>query len=137
MGARGMIPDGMVIGEDDALDAEDAVSLVDLGFAAEGEGAAGFAPVADVAVGHGHEEHVVAGGGPARGGAADLEFAIIRVRAEGDDAEFAVVGGRQGDAGDRGAESGGEGEGEDEREEGAERGGGAGVVPGDGGEHGD
>ena len=80
----------------------------DFGLAAEGEWAAGFAPVADIAVGHGDEEHVVAGGGPARGGAPELEFAVIGMGAEGDDAEFAVVGGRHRDAGNGGAESGGE-----------------------------
>lgn len=59
----------------------------------------------------------MAGGGPAGGRAADLEFAVIGVRAEGDDAEFAVVGGRQRDAGDRSAEGAAKAQcdGEDER----------------------
>ena len=108
----------VVVVEHHSLDTEDAVGRVDLGFAAEGEGAAGFAPMADVAVGDGDEEDVVAERGPARGGAADLEFAVIGVGAEGDDAEFAVAGGRQGHAGNGGGEGGGEGE--DQSEQGEE-----------------
>ena len=111
----------VVIVEHHTLDTEEAVGRIDFGFAANREGAAGFAPVADVAVGYGDEQHVVASGGPAGGGAADLEFTIIGVRTEGDDAEFAVVRGRHGDAGDRGADGGGEEEKQSEERD--ERGG--------------
>ena len=73
--------------------AEDLGGLLDFFFAAEGEGAAGFAPVADVAVGDGDEFDVMALGGPESADAAGLELAIVGVGAEADDAEFAVVGG--------------------------------------------
>jgi hypothetical protein len=66
-----------------------------LGFAAEGQGSAGLEPVADVAVGDGDQLHVVSFGGPHRGDAADLDLAIIRVGAEADDAQLAVIRGRR------------------------------------------
>ena len=64
-----------------------------LGFAAEGEGAAGFAPVADVAVGDRDIFDVMALGGPESADAAGRELAVVGVSAEADDAEFAVIGG--------------------------------------------
>ena len=71
----------------------------------------------------------MAQGGPARGGAGDLEFAVVGMRAEGDDAQLAVVGGH-GDAGNRGEEGGGEAE--EKCREKETRGDGAGEVHGTG-----
>ena len=92
----------VVIVEDDALDAEHLVGLLDFGLAADGERAARLAPVADVAVGHGDEEHVMPELGPARGRAAGLNLAVVGMRAERDDAELAI-GGRHLDARNVGA----------------------------------
>ena len=74
-----------------AGDAEDAGGLQHFSQAAFGKRAAGLAPVADVAIGHGHELHLVSFGGPHRSGAAGLNLTIVRVRPEADDAQFAVV----------------------------------------------
>lgn len=84
--------------EDLGGDAQDLVGLLGLGFAAVGQGSPGLPPVADVAVGNGDQLHVMSFGGPEGGDAADLDFAIIRVGAKDDDAEFAVIrrGGRGG-----------------------------------------
>ena len=73
--------------EDFGFDAEDFSGLFDFSQAAFGEGSAGFAPVADVAVGDGNEFYFMAFGSPHGGGTADLDFAVVRVSAEGDDAE--------------------------------------------------
>ena len=60
-----------------------------------------FAPMADVAVGHGDKKHMMPFGGPHRGGAAGLQFAVIRVRAETYNPQLAIVRG-DGDAINRG-----------------------------------
>jgi hypothetical protein len=77
--------------EHHALDAEDLVRLVHLGLAPFRQRPARFAPVADVTIRDGDEEHVMPLLRPQRGGAADLDLAIIRMRAEGNDAQLAVV----------------------------------------------
>jgi hypothetical protein len=83
----------VVIVEDFDACAEEGGGLLHFVFAAEGKWAAGFAPVADVAVGDGDEFDMVALGGPESADAAGLELAVVGVGAEADDAEFAVVGG--------------------------------------------
>ena len=56
------------------------------------ERAAGFAPVADVAIGHGDQLDPMPLGRPQRRATARLDLAVIRMRAETDDAQFAVLG---------------------------------------------
>jgi hypothetical protein len=80
-----------VIVEDDPLDSENLVRLGDLGFSPYGERSAGFSPVTDVAVRRRNEEYMMSQLRPACSAAADLEFAIIGVSAERNDAQFAVV----------------------------------------------
>ncbi len=77
----------VVVVEDDGGRAEDLCGFLDFLVAALGERAAGHPPVADVAVGDRDERYRVPAGGPHRRDAAGLQFAIVRVGAEGDDAE--------------------------------------------------
>ncbi len=79
--------------------AEDFGAGFDFASASEGEWSAGLAPVSDVAVGGGDEFDVVSLGGVEGADAADLQFAVIGVRAEAEDAEFAVVWGLIGGGG--------------------------------------
>ncbi len=72
-------------------DAQEACGGLDLGLAAARQGAAGVAPVADVAVGHGDELDVVPLRPPQDGDAAGLQFAIVRMGPETEDAQLAVV----------------------------------------------
>jgi len=69
------------------LDAENARAFGDFGLAALRERPAGLLEVADVAVGHGDELHLVAACGPERRHAARLELGIVGMGAEGDDAQ--------------------------------------------------
>ena len=72
---------------DFSLDAENAGAFGDLGGTPPREGTAGGGEVADVAVGHRDELHLVPGRRPERRDAARLELGIVWMRAEGDDAE--------------------------------------------------
>jgi hypothetical protein len=72
------------------LDAEDLGALLHFGVAPPGQRPAGALEVADVAVGHGDELHLVPGRGPQGGHAAGLELGVVGVRAEGDDPERAL-----------------------------------------------
>ena len=67
------------------LDAEDPRALRDFRLAPLRQRPAGALEVADVAVGHRDELHLVPGGGPQRRHAARLQLGVVRVRAEGDD----------------------------------------------------
>ena len=96
------------------FDPENARGFLDFLLATDGQGPAGFAPMADVAIGDGNEFHFVSLGGPERGRAAGLKFAIVRMSPEGDDAEFAV--------GVRSRNGGREGEGTNDQREGASEG---------------
>ena len=69
------------------VDAQDLGALLDLGGAAAGQDRAGDLVVADVAVGHADELDLVAELGPARGGAAGVELAVVGMGAEDDDTE--------------------------------------------------
>ena len=73
-------------------DLEDACRFLDFVLAALGERAAGHLPVPDVAVGDGDELDVMPELRPLRRGAAGLQLAIIRMGAEADDAQLAVLG---------------------------------------------
>ena len=72
-------------------DAQELIGAFDLGLAAASERAAGVAPVADVAVGHGHELDMMPLGRPQGADACGPDFAIVGVSAETDDAQLAVV----------------------------------------------
>ena len=82
-----------------ARDVQHLGDASNLGRAAPGEWPARLAPMADVAIGDRNKLDMMARGGPERGRAAGLNLAIIRMRAEADDAEFAVVCGRLGGRG--------------------------------------
>src|SRR5206468_12636817 len=71
---------------------------LDFRLASPGEGGPGLAPVADVAVGHGDELDLVSLGRPHRADARGLQLAIVRVRAEADDAKRFVGGNGNGSA---------------------------------------
>src|SRR5437867_6572031 len=77
--------------ENDALHAENLVRSLHFVAPAQGQGAAGFAPMADIAIGHRHEQDMMAFFRPHGSCATYLKFAVIRMRPETDDAEFAVV----------------------------------------------
>src|SRR5690606_11235956 len=83
--------------EDLGLDPEDARGLLHLARASLGERAAGLVPVPDVAVRERDELHVMARFRPERRDTADLDLAVIGMRAERDDPEFAVIGPRRRD----------------------------------------
>ena len=59
-----------------------------------GQRAAGHLPVADVAVGHRAEQHVMAQLGPLRPAAAGLVLRVVGMGAEDDDPQLAVIGRR-------------------------------------------
>ena len=75
-------------------DSQPLVSGVDFGFAPHGQRPARVAPVADVAVGDRDQFYVMSFGRPHRADATGLKLAVVRMGAEADDAEFAVVWGR-------------------------------------------
>jgi hypothetical protein len=77
--------------QDLAGDPEDLVGMFGFRFTASGQGASGFAPVADVAVGDGDQFDMVAFGGPHGPDASGLDLAIIGVSAEANDTQFAVI----------------------------------------------
>ena len=72
--------------------AEKARGLFNLPLAPQRQRPAGLAPMADVAVGHGNKFDVMALARPQRADPAGLQFAIVRMRAETDDAQLAVIG---------------------------------------------
>jgi hypothetical protein len=67
------------------LDPENTRALLHFGLPAPRERTTGHGEMADVAVGHRHELHLVAPGRPLGRDAAGLQLSIIRVRTEGDD----------------------------------------------------
>jgi hypothetical protein len=71
-------------------DAENAGALLDLGVPALCQWAPGLAEMTDVAVGHRDELDLMALRGPECRHAGCLELGVIRVRAEGDDAQRPV-----------------------------------------------
>ena len=77
--------------QNDALNAQDFMGLVHFCATATGEWPAGFAPVADVAVADGDEQNMMAALGPQHRTATGLQFAIVWMRAETDDAELVVL----------------------------------------------
>ncbi len=72
-------------------DAEDAGALLDLGVPALGQRATSLAEVADVAVRHRDELHLVPLRGPERRHPGGLQLRVVRMGAERDDAERAVL----------------------------------------------
>ena len=62
------------------------------GFAPQEQGPSGLPPVTNVAIGDGNELHAMPLPRPQSSGAAGSDFAIVRVCAEADDAEFAILG---------------------------------------------
>ena len=79
----------IVVVEDLVLgDAEAARRLLRLQIPAPGQGAASHRLVAGVAVGDGEELDGVAGSGELDGRAAELDVAIVRVGADGEDAQL-------------------------------------------------
>jgi len=73
------------------FDAEDLGGFLDLRPAAQGERSARGTPMADVTVSDRDEFDFVSVRSPFSGDARGLEFGIIRMRAEADDAELAVL----------------------------------------------
>jgi hypothetical protein len=64
---------------------------IHFGLATLRQRAARFPPMADVSVGNGNEQNMMPFRGPHGSRAAGLEFAIVRVRTEADNAELAIV----------------------------------------------
>jgi hypothetical protein len=78
--------------EDLVLDPEDLGALRHFRFPPLRQRAAGLFEVADIAVGHRHELHLVAGRRPHGRHPARLELRIVGMRAEGDDAQRSLGG---------------------------------------------
>src|SRR5947209_8615119 len=72
-------------------DAENLGGFLNLGGSPSSQGPARLAPVTDVAVGHGHKFNMMSLRGPQGGSPSGLQLAIVRMSAEADDPQFAVV----------------------------------------------
>ena len=73
-----------------ASDPQDLIRALSLGLAPTSQRSARLAPMADVAVGHGHQFDMVSLGRPHRRDAADLDFAVVGMSAKADDPQLAV-----------------------------------------------